>query len=398
MSKACLLEDRENIDRYIGKAEGDEPGDCIVFFGGVHGNEPAGYVALQRFFKDFTRWELHHKIRGSIFGITGNITGLKKNMRFIKSDLNRIWTPKILKDTNDEEFKNLSDEFSQQKEILDIINHLVNTRKCHYRFVDLHTTSGPTIAFVTINDTIANRDLAQQLPIPTVLGIEEYLEGTIMDFINDLGYPAIGIEAGQHCDERSVELHLASIWVILVANKTINKEDIPEYEKHFQLLKSAAGFEFDQVYEVKHREAVVLEDEFTMLPNFNNFQKIKNKELLASTRNGKVKAPSTGKIFMPLYQKQGAEGFFVIKKINLFWLNLSIKIRSGKMETFMISLPGINRDPERANVLVVNKTFARFFSTDFMHLLGYRRVQRNGSIVCFSKREVPEGNWPYYLK
>jgi len=398
MSDFCLLENRETIKRYIGKAEGEQPGDCTIFFGGVHGNEPAGFVALQHFFKIFEEHKLESKIRGSIFGLSGNIQGLKENTRYVDADLNRIWTPQILRDTNKKKQESLETEFAQQKELLDIIDHLVNTRNCYYHFVDLHTTSGPTIPFVTINDTVANRKLAGYLPIPTVLGIEEYLEGTIMDFINDLGFPAIGIEAGQHCDERSVELHLASIWISLVAIKTIAQKDVPNFEFHYNLLQEAAGFEFDQVYEVTHREAITESDKFKMQPDYLNFQSIEQNELLAHSSKGKVMAPTSGKIFMPLYQNQGGEGFFVIQKINKFWLNLSIKIRSGRFESFLTSLPGIKKDPERTNVLVVNKGIAKFFSQDFMHLLGYRRVQRNGNIVCFTKREVPVGNWPYYLK
>ena len=161
MSDFCLLDNRDSVERYIGKFEGDKPGDCVIFFGGVHGNEPAGYVALIRFFEIFEKHELVHKIKGSIFGLSGNINGLKENKRYVKADLNRIWTPEILRETNGQNFNQLDSEFAQQKELLEIIDHLVNTRNCKYHFVDLHTTSGPTIPFVTINDTIANRTLAQ---------------------------------------------------------------------------------------------------------------------------------------------------------------------------------------------------------------------------------------------
>lgn len=386
------------LQRHIGKSEGNYDGECVVFFGSIHGNEPSGFVALNKFFTDFEKYDLHKKLRGSIFGIAGNLTGLKANTRFVKNDLNRIWTPSIMKRVYQQSQSELHDEELEQKELLNIIDHLVNTRKSHFNFVDLHTTSGPTIPFVTINDTIANRKLAGHLPIPTVLGIEEFLEGTIMDFINDLGYPAIGLESGQHCDEKSVALHLASIWVTLVAIGSLDKNDIPNYQSHFNLLQEAAGEEASQVYEVKHREVITKEDDFKMNHGFLNFQSISRRQSLAVNKRGTIKSKRSGKIFMPLYQSQGSEGFFEISEIKQIWLNLSMRIRKGKFESFLTSLPGIHKEAHKCNVLVVNKVIARFFTTDFMHLLGYRKVQRQGSIVCFTKREIPEGNWPYYLR
>ena len=47
------------------------------------------------------------------------------------------------------------------------------------------------------------------------------------------------------------------------------------------------------------------EDEFMMMPNYNNFQKVKKGELLAKDKKGKIYAPEDGLILMPLYQKQG---------------------------------------------------------------------------------------------
>ncbi len=397
MNQNCLLDKSIRIERFIGKVENENAKNCIIFFGGVHGNEPSGFVALHRFFKDIEQDDLTSKFNGSIFGLTGNIQGLHDNVRFLKSDLNRIWTPTVLKQTHKNTLEELEFEFHEQKALLDIINHLIKTRDGMFHFVDLHTTSAPTMPFVTINDTIANRKLAEVLPIPTVLGIEEFLEGTIMDFINDLGYPAIGLESGQHCDPKSVEIHYASIWITLVAMNAIHQNDVPNYDDHFNLLKTSAGKEFNQVYAIKHREAVIPDSGFEMNPNFSNFQNISKNEFLATSKKGKIESHFNGKIFMPLYQKLGTEGFFIIQKIKPFWLKISLPLRSGKFESILIKLPGINRDSIRSNVLIVNKNVARFFSTDFMHLLGYRKMQKQGELVYFTKREVPIGNWPYYL-
>ena len=385
------------LERFICQFNGEEKGPFVIFFGSIHGNEPAGYLALKKFGEEFKQLQLEKKLKGSIIGLSGNIQGLKKNIRYEHSDLNRIWTPEILSETQNSTIENLSQEFKEQKELFSLIEDWVKKENRPFHFVDLHTTSGPTIPFVTINDTLANRNLADYLPIPTVLGIEEYLEGTVMDFINDLGYPAIGIEAGQHNDPKSIELHFASIWIILEALGCISKKDIPFYELKYSILKQAAGIEWNKIYEVTHREVLRPTDHFEMNMGFENFQPIQSDELVASVNGKEVKTTLSGRIFMPLYQKQGSEGFFIIQGIKPFWLRLSARLRKGNLESFLIFLPGIKRDQERKNVLVVNKTIARFFSTEFLHLLGYRKVQKKGNLVCFTKREVLPGNWPYYL-
>ena len=36
------------VDRIIGQLIGEERGPCIIYTGGIHGNEPSGIFALQQ--------------------------------------------------------------------------------------------------------------------------------------------------------------------------------------------------------------------------------------------------------------------------------------------------------------------------------------------------------------
>jgi len=56
-------------------------------------------------------------------------------------------------------------------------------------------------------------------------------------------------------------------------------------------------------------------DNFVMRPGFQNFQKIKSGELLAKDKKGDIHAKHEGLVLMPLYQKQGEDGFFIIKEL-----------------------------------------------------------------------------------
>ena len=55
-------------------------------------------------------------------------------------------------------------------------------------------------------------------------------------------------------------------------------------------------------------------DEFRMRPGYRNFQPVRRGEQLAEDRHGTIQAPEDALILMPLYQAQGSDGFFLIKK------------------------------------------------------------------------------------
>jgi hypothetical protein len=53
-----------------------------------------------------------------------------------------------------------------------------------------------------------------------------------------------------------------------------------------------------------------------MVPGFINFQAIEKGMVLANENGQSVIAPESGNIFMPLYQDQGADGFFIIERVD----------------------------------------------------------------------------------
>ncbi len=52
-----------------------------------------------------------------------------------------------------------------------------------------------------------------------------------------------------------------------------------------------------------------------MEPGFTNFQRIFKGQVLAKNNKGDVLSPVDGNIFMPLYQKQGNDGFFIVQPV-----------------------------------------------------------------------------------
>ena len=59
-----------NLPRELGRIVGDQPGPTLLCIGGLHGNEPAGVLAIQRVMERLTGASEH--LRGELIGVVGN--------------------------------------------------------------------------------------------------------------------------------------------------------------------------------------------------------------------------------------------------------------------------------------------------------------------------------------
>jgi hypothetical protein len=233
---------------------------------------------------------------------------------------------------------------------------------------------------------MTNRRFARKFPVPTVLGIEEFLDGPLLSYINELDHIAIGFEAGQHDDKTSIEHHIAFVSLVLLYAGLIDEIDFPDYQRYAQKLKQA-GKLHRGIYEIRSRFEIERNDAFTMYPGYQSFQRIKKDQVLAEYEGRKIRARKNGQIFMPLYQNQGEDGFFIIRKIPLVWLKLSSLLRKIRFDNFLLTLPGISRDNANSKTLIVNTRVARFYGKEIFHLLGYRMKSKAGNSMKFTRRE-----------
>jgi hypothetical protein len=205
--------------------------------------------------------------------------------------------------------------------------------------------------------------------------------------LNDFGHIALAFEAGQHDDPRSVKIHTSFIFLTMLKAGVIREVDIPDLDKHRDRLENSSRSDRG-IFEVIYRKAVASGDGFEMRPGYRNFQSIHKGELLAGDREGDIRAQRRGRIFMPLYQNSGEDGFFIVRKVPMWALNLSSVLRKINFEQVLTWLPGISRDPTQAHALIVNKKVARFLAVELFHLLGYRRKKDDGEVMIFSRREI----------
>jgi succinylglutamate desuccinylase len=124
-----------------------------------------------------------------------------------------------------------------------------------------------------------------------------------------------------------------------------------------------------------------------MLGGFKSFQGIQKGTPLAFNNGNEIKASYSGRLFMPLYQKKGAEGFFIIKPIKPFFLRLSVFLRKIKTDNFLVLLPGVSWANKYEGVLQVNLKVAKFFAKSIFHLLGYRSKQITQTHLKLTNRE-----------
>lgn len=355
-------------DHIIGKIIGAQPGPTVVFLGAIHGNEPAGLLALKQLIKEYN--DKPFDVYGTIYAIAGNLKAIESGERYIKTDLNRMWNKEAVEALpslcNDE----LSFEQKEQKELWDTIQAIKLAHKGPIYFMDIHTTSSSSIPFLTINDQLLNRAFCKQYPLPIILGIEEFITGPFLSYINELGYVAFGFEAGQHDDPRAVNSAISFIYLSLVYTQSINLSKTRHHKYTQHLLKTSKGLK--QFYEIYERYQIAPLETFKMLPNFYNFEPIHEGQALAISNEVTVKAKNDSMIFMPLYQGKGEDGYYLIRSIPPLFLGLSKWIRKLKIDRILPLLPGVKFESKQRDALVVDKRWAFLFRKQLLHLMGYR--------------------------
>lgn len=371
-----------NPSRMLGAIKGSKNAPSIVIFAGIHGNEMAGVKASKLVLEKIKNQNISFK--GNLYVVLGNLNALKKGIRYEHIDLNRIWKQENINTLNNFSSTKNAEE-KEQLEIYYCIKNILKTNSGPFYFLDLHTTSSPTIPFITISDSLNNRKFSSKFSVPIVLGIEEYLDGPLLTYINEFGHIALGFEAGEHFDIESVKKSEAFIWSALVNSKCILRNSFSDYDKYENMLSE---INFKNVYfEIVFKYTLTENESFRMHKGFNNFESISKDQGLAVSDGRDLTASIDGIIFMPLYQELGDDGYFILNKISNFWLYASILARRVKINHFLRLIPGVRMDPNSRYGLIVNPKIARFLAKDIFHLLGYRKqIFKNGKLY-FIKRD-----------
>lgn len=298
---------KEEIPRIIGKYTSGTTGPLLFVTAGIHGNEPSGVKALERVFAELEK--NRPEIKGTMVGVAGNKRALNQNKRYIDEDLNRTWTEENIKSGNKD-----THEKKEMFEIIEILNNYPEKDFSKRYFLDCHTTSSPSLPYVSVQEVNDNDTWAHKFPTYIIRGFSDIITGDIDHYLSRTGMTGFVFEAGQHTDKTSVENHEGVMWLALKEACGLDLSQISTYPECVDRFaeKNAPP---QKTFEIVYRHGLEDRDVFEMQPGYENFQKIKKGELLAKQNGNEVKSEWDAHIFMPLYQSQGNDGFFVVKEV-----------------------------------------------------------------------------------
>lgn len=289
----------------------------------MHGNEPAGIQALELMFRMLEVEPLSNpsfEFCGRLIGLRGNLQAIRAGERFIETDLNREWTPENVERIRNTPLAQLQNEDLEVYQILSLIEkEIANYQPDKVVFLDLHTTTAYGGIFTIATDDPESVRIGVELHAPVIKGMLKGITGTTLHFFNNDNFEpetvAVCFESGQHNEHLSVNRAIAAITNCMRTIGCVRADDV---ENRHDALLIEYSKDLPKVAELIMCHRIKTGDDFRMEPDFKNFQEVKEGELLARDRFGPIYAEADGRILMPLYQKQGDDGFFLIRAVEAF--------------------------------------------------------------------------------
>ena len=366
--------------RVLGHLDSGCEGVCLVAVGGIHGNESAGVAALRRVVECLHGTGLVR--RGQLWALSGNLGALDEGERYLDRDLNRAWLPEDLAQLRAKEHDLAEDR--EQAELIEIFERAQKQARGPVVFVDLHTSSAAGAPFCCLSDTRANRRVGLALPIPMILGLEECVDGAVLEYFNGRKLVSLAIEGGRHEDTSSVENLESAVLLVMRHLGLIDGKGLGIEERHTSLAREARGL--PRVLEVLHREVVKDRNSFRMRPGFQSFKPVSKGTELAEHDGELRSAPMDCRVLLPLYQGKGEDGYFLVRRVPRIWLRVATVARILHLHEIVHWMPGVRRHPERPRTLIVQPRIARLFVVQIFHLLGFRRRRKVNGLLEFSRR------------
>jgi len=384
------LRQRLEVERVLGSVRGPHPGPTLVCIGGVHGNEPAGVLALQRVLVRLAGRA--GAMRGDFVALAGNRPALALGRRFVDRDLNRAWTDERLDRLREPGAVHELIEDREQVELLEAFEAAVASARGPVYLLDLHTTSGPGGPFITFGDMLPNRILAAHIPVPMILGLEELLDGTLGTFLGRHGIVGLAYESGQHDEPRAVDRAEAGIFLTVAAVGLLPEASVPETAAARKLL-AADTRHLPGAMELVHRHGIGPLDGFVMDPGYRSFQPVRTGQAVAKDVRGPVRVDRNARLLMPLYQKLGDDGFFLVREFSPFWMRASYVLRKLGVDRIVHWLPGVSLDPALPGAVLVDRNVARWYATELLHLLGFRIHEEAGTRLVVRRRRPDDARY-----
>lgn len=301
------------MNRIISERAGSDKKILMIVIGSLHGNELSGIKAIKKIFNFLDEAEI--PVYGKIIGIAGNIQAIQAKKRFLNYDLNRCWTQDFIDEILNKPAEECKEEDIELKELYHLISGLLSEGYQQTFIVDLHATSADNGNFIVHAGMPAYDSLIKTLRLPIVMNLDDYIEGTLLRFFKRPNVTSFAFEGGQIGADKTAEVHTYGIWQLIHHSGLIDEQhDLSKLLRYEELIGSMKQHQ-PEILRVLYRHEVKTKDYFHMKPGFDSFQMVEKGELLAQDKNGEITAPVDGRIFMPLYQAAGDDGFFIVEEI-----------------------------------------------------------------------------------
>lgn len=285
----------------------------MVFIGGVHGNEKEGVLAIQRICQT-----LKHRqttLNGKLVCLTGNIQALSADKRFLQYDLNRCWHQEHIQSVLAKPEEQRQAEDCELIALYEQINKLAELPYRQKYLIDLHTTSGDNGIFIIKSGNAPLHPVTQSLHLPVIINVQNFLKGTLLQYARDMGFEAFAFEGGQIGSDQAVDMLANGAWQAMINARLIANDPLDEDPEHYHHLVKKTHEPQPEKVRIIHRHEVKPHDQFRMKPGYCNFQEVNPGEVLAYDKNGEVETPVSGRVFLPLYQNIGDDGFFIVEDV-----------------------------------------------------------------------------------
>jgi len=284
---------------------GKDPSKKLIIIGGMHGNEHSGPEAMDRV---MNRLQPHEdQVRGTVYFILGNLEALRRNERFVDVDLNRIWSDKHLASPNG------GYDYKELKEIHRLIEDICEREYGRCALLDLHTFSADSGIFCIPAENESSEALARHFGVPYIEKLAKSLPETALNYYGEKGMTSVVFEGGKHNTPEATDNLEKAIWLTLAYLGFVNTEDfpfIPRMKEELEKISEPYPHRLEMVYHHK------LEDfhKYKMNEGYYNFKEIDKGEIVARQDGAHVRSPYGGFMLMPLYQKKGSDGFFIVQE------------------------------------------------------------------------------------
>jgi succinylglutamate desuccinylase len=289
--------------------QGQVQAPLVILLGGMHGNEPSGVEAIEMVFR-FIDLE---NMNGSILGLRGNLKALGYGVRFIHADLNRLWTAENVYEALQDPVDTLSEDEQSLRGLVRVINEAVaEVDPSAIYFLDLHTTSSDGGIFCILTDDLLSISVGQKLGLPCVYDLLKNVKNSGLQYMqgHDWGIPcyALAFEAGHHKDPFSVYRSFASAMRFVDLTAITTQQLVSNPYDH---MLDTYGM-LPRSTSVKYRYHIEDDRRFMMKPGYKHYSPVRAGDIMARYDGKHVHAEMDGRVLMPLYQKQGSDGFYIV--------------------------------------------------------------------------------------